>query len=94
MTEFRVEHEFRTYVCRYRVEADLTIVVTAAGRTRRVPLQEMRPTKEAVAVAKQLIAVPAPQQVRWDPVGALAPDPVHVKARPSLKQGSSASIIG
>ena len=94
MTEFLIEYGATTYLCSYCIE-DLTVVVTAAGRTRRVALQEMRASREAVAVARQLLAEQARPQVDWAPsVASVLPDRRQVEARPSVKQGSSVSVTG
>ena len=55
MAEFLIEHDGKTYTGRYRVDDDLTIIVTIAGKERRVPLVQMRPAAEAVALAKKMI---------------------------------------
>ena len=55
MVEFLLEHNGTTYSGIYRVDDELAVTVTIAGKECRTPLVEMRPAAEAIAVARKML---------------------------------------
>ncbi len=55
MIEFLLEHDGKTYTGVYRVDDELAITVSIAGKHRRTPLVEMRPAAEAIAIARAML---------------------------------------
>lgn len=74
MAEFIVEVDGKEYAGHYRVNDDLTITVTVAGKERCARLVQMKPAAEAVLLARSMIKTKH-DDIGIEPCGSAIRDP-------------------